>query len=276
MRTASPLRYPGGKWRLTGFFQELLESNFASPPGYIEPYAGGGSLALSLLFTGRVSNIWLNDLDPAIHACWSAILDETNRFCDALADTPVTLEEWRTQKEIYRNGLKSGTFELGFATFYLNRTNHSGILNGGVIGGKSQIGDWKIDARFNREELAHRITRIREHRKQIKLTNLDAQRLLGTLRQSERSLVYLDPPYVGAGKALYLNAYVESDHRLVRDRVLALKRLWVISYDDVALIHTLYDGLRSRRISLNHTARVAKVGREVLYFSKNCVIPAAE
>jgi len=275
VRTASPLRYPGGKWRLFSFFQQLLDCNFAAAPGYIEPYAGGGSLALSLLFTGQVSNIWLNDLDPAIHACWSAMLDEPDRFCDALAHVPISLEEWQTQKKVYRSGLRSGKFQLGFATFYLNRTNHSGILNGGVIGGKSQAGEWKLDARFNRDELIRRIGRIKEHRKHIKLTNLDAQKLLGTLRQSERSLVYLDPPYVGAGKALYMNAYGENDHQLVRDRVLALKRLWVVSYDDVALINSLYKGFRPRHISLNHTARVAKVGREVLYFSNGCVIPAA-
>ncbi len=273
MRTASPLRYPGGKWRLSKFFHALLEQNFASAPGYIEPYAGGGSLALSLLFEDKVSNIWLNDLDPAIHACWTAILDEPDRFCEAILSTPISLGEWQKQKKLYRCGTASGTFSLGFATFYLNRTNHSGILNGGVIGGKAQVGPWKLDARFNKVELVRRITKIKERRKQIKLTNLDAEKLLGTLRKNGRSLVYLDPPYVGAGKALYMNSYGIGDHQLVRDRALALKRLWVVSYDDVPLINTLYKGLKSHRISLNHTARVAKIGREVLYFSHDCLIP---
>ena len=147
MRSASPLRYPGGKWRLFVFFKQLIERNFAAAPSYIEPYAGGPSLALSLLFTGRVSDIWLNDLDPAIYACWSAMLDDTERFCNTLLDVAISLEQWRRQKEVYRRGPSAGTFPLGFATFYLNRTNHSGILNGGVIGGKAQEGAWKIDAR---------------------------------------------------------------------------------------------------------------------------------
>ena len=263
MRTASPLRYPGGKWRFTSFFQKLVKANFGTVPGYIEPYAGGGSLALSLLLTGHVCNIWLNDLDPAIHACWSAMLNESERFCDALMSVPISLTEWQKQKDIYRNGLSSGAFALGFATFYLNRTNHSGILNGGVIGGKAQLGPWKMDARFNRKELVRRITRLQPHRKEIKLTNLDAQKLLGTLRCSHRSLVYLDPPYVGAGSALYMNAYGKSDHQQIRDRASSLRRLWVVSYDDVPLIKNLYRGFRSRHITLNHTARVAKVGREV-------------
>ena len=160
MRSASPLRYPGGKWRFSRFFTKFLDRNFESPPLYVEPYAGGASLALSLLFEERVSEIWLNDLDPAIHACWSSIVFHGERFCDTLNEIPISLEEWRHQKDIYGRGLKSGTFALGFATFFLNRTNHSGILNGGVIGGRSQLGEWKLDARFNRKELIRRIERI--------------------------------------------------------------------------------------------------------------------
>ena len=67
----------------------------------------------------------------------------------AMAITPA---ERKRQKKIYAQGLEAGTLGLGFSTFFLNRTNHSGILNGGMIGGKAQTGDWKLDARFNRSE----------------------------------------------------------------------------------------------------------------------------
>ena len=273
MRSASPLRYPGGKWRFAHFFARFLARNFELPPLYIEPYAGGASLALSLLFENKVSEIWLNDLDPAIHACWSSIIYEGERFCDELRKVPLSLKERRHQKDIYAEGAKSGTFALGFATFYLNRTNHSGILNGGVIGGQSQLGTWKIDARFNRDELVRRVERISALRQKINLTCLDAGILLDSLKVPANCLVYLDPPYVGAGKALYMNAYKEADHAKVRDRVIKLKRKWIVSYDDVPLIRALYKGYRSRGIELLHTAREAKVGSEVLFFSENSVVP---
>jgi DNA adenine methylase len=277
MKTASPLRYPGGKWRLSAFFQGLIETNFAKPPSYIEPYAGGASLALSLLFAGSVGHVWLNDLDPAIYAFWSSALNETDRFCDAIATADPSLRQWKHHKEIYRQGTRASRFNLGFATFFLNRTNYSGILNGGVIGGKAQKGLWTIDARFNKDELIQRVARIGTYRKHIKLTNLDASRLLASLRRGrEKSLVYLDPPYVKVGKALYLNAYSHDDHSAIRDLTVRLKCPWVVSYDDVQLIHRLYRGYRSRSLELLHTAREAKIGREVLFFSEMCSIPRSQ
>ncbi len=273
MRSASPLRYPGGKWRLSRFFVDLLSRNFRSLPLYIEPYAGGAGLALSLLLERRVSGIWLNDLDPAIYACWSAILNERSAFCKAVLSVPLTLAEWRRQKRIYAGGMGSGLFALGFATFYLNRTNHSGILNGGMIGGTRQAGEWKLDARFNREDLVRRITRVSEEKKCIKLTCLDAGTMIGSLRQHSNSLVYIDPPYVGSGGALYMNYYREADHEFVRDKIRDLKRKWVVSYDNVPLIKKLYRGYASRSLQLLHTARSAKLGSELLFFSKDCVVP---
>ena len=133
MRDASPLRYPGGKWRLFRFFKRAISLNFSRPPMYVEPYAGGASLALSLLFKGLVSEIWINDLDPAIHAFWHSVLKHPQEFSRLVMTVPLTPEEWRKQKQIYSEGLASGRFALGFATFYLNRTNHSGILNGGCL-----------------------------------------------------------------------------------------------------------------------------------------------
>lgn len=273
MRNASPLRYPGGKWRLATNFAALLATNFSKPPEYIEPFSGGASLAFSLLFDGHVSSLWLNDLDPAVYACLASIVQDCERFCEKVANVPVTIAERQCQKEIYRQGLRLGRFTLGFAAFYLNRTNHSGILNGGAIGGARQLGKWKIDARFNRAELIARICRIGELRGDIKVTNLDARHLLGSLRSSSRRFVYLDPPYVGAGRSLYLNSFKETDHAALRDRVTGLNCKWAVSYDDVPLVRALYSAHRSRVISLLYTARRPKRGNERIFYSRNCAVP---
>src|SRR5437879_1859506 len=127
MRYASPLRYPGGKWRIAGLFERVLRLNNMRYPVYVEPYAGGASLALTLLFQERVSEIHLNDLDPAVFAFWHSILTSNRDFLDLLAESPVTPEEWTKQKTIYRRGNEADHLALGFAMFYLNRTNHSGI-----------------------------------------------------------------------------------------------------------------------------------------------------
>jgi DNA adenine methylase len=275
MRTASPLRYPGGKWRLAGFFEALVSLNFSQPPVYIEPYAGGASLALSLLFSDFVSELFLNDLDPAIYAFWYSALEHTDSLIDLIGRTKVTPAEWRRQKEIYAVGPAAGRLRLGFATFFLNRTNHSGILNGGMIGGKRQSGEWKLDVRFNRPELQSRIQRIAAHRDRIHLSNRNAIDFIRGQRRIKNSLTYLDPPYFCPGQRLYMNAYRPEDHILVRDAVLDLSLDWVVSYDDVPEIRKLYNHQRSRRVELLHTARTAHVGKEVMFFSSGLRIPAA-
>ena len=68
------------------------------------------------------------------------------------------MKEWEKQKRIYEN--TRSEFLLGFATFFLNRTNYSGVITGGPIGGFEQKGQWKIDARFNKKSLIDRIERI--------------------------------------------------------------------------------------------------------------------
>lgn len=242
---------------------------------YLEPYAGGASLALNLLFSGTVAKILLNDLDPAIYAFWHSALNHTGALIRMVEKTQVTPAEWRRQKRIYAAGLAAGELALGFATFFLNRTNHSGILNGGMIGGRDQSGDWKLDARFNRTELISRIQRVAAFHDRIHLSNLDATALIRNQKRRKKPLIYLDPPYYCSGQRLYMNAYQPGDHVRIRDYVLGLQCNWVVSYDDVPQIRGLYKNQRSVRLELLHTARASRIGREVMFFSPGLRIPAA-
>jgi DNA adenine methylase len=272
MRNASPLRYPGGKWRISKYFERVITLNRLSKCPYVEPYAGGASLALSLLLNNQVSEIHLNDLDFAIHSFWSSILRRTKDFLDLLDSTEVTTDEWYRQKEVYRNP-KSDDLSLGFATFFLNRTNYSGILNGGMIGGEKQSGVWKLDARFNRIELRCRIERIAKMRSRIHVSHSDAMIFLRDGSFDSDCLIYLDPPYYTKGNRLYHNSYRYEDHLKVSQTIMKLKSPWVVSYDDVPEIRDLYRGTRSRRLSLLHTARSARAGFEVLFFGPGLRIP---
>ena len=273
MRDASPLRYPGGKWRIAPFFERLIRLNGLSGCRYLEPYAGGSSLALSLLLGGHVSEIHLNDLDPTIHAFWSAVLNKNKDLRDLVQSTPVTPDEWHHQKEIFRRGRSAGTLALGFATFFLNRTSYSGILNAGMIGGREQIGQWKIDARYNKQSLLRRITTVGSYRNRIHLSCLDAVEFLTSVKPYRKSIFYLDPPYYRSGARLYLNAYRPHDHVVVRKAVKHLKAPWVVSYDDVPETRDLYRSVRSRRLELLHTARSLRLGKEVLFFSSELRVP---
>ena len=98
----------------------------------------------------------------AIYSFWNAVLNDIDELLNAIQETPVTILEREKQKEIYtsKSQLKKYDFELAFATLYLNRTSVSGVIKGGVIGGKNQDGKYKIDARFGKENIIAKIKKI--------------------------------------------------------------------------------------------------------------------
>jgi DNA adenine methylase len=274
MTSCSPLRYPGGKQVIAPVLARLIKLNGLEGCGYAEPYAGGAGAALSLLFSGYVRSLRLNDADPAVAAMWLSILGKTEEFVQRINSIPLSVAEWRIQRAIYLKADPGSVLDLGFATFYLNRVNRSGIIkNAGPIGGIEQVGSWKIDARFNRFELAKRVRRVASYRKKISLQNLDALEFLRSV-QSDKVFVYLDPPYFEKGKKLYLNHYKMSDHC---DLSLFLREprpfKWVMSYDDTPEIRNLYKGFRKTRFSLAYSVRDSRIGSELLISGRNIVLP---
>lgn len=242
-RFYSPLRYPGGKLKLTPFIKSVLSENFLVGCDYIEPFAGGASVALSLLFDGYVKSITINDLDRSIYAFWHSAVHKNKALCEKIEKTPISVREWKKQKEVqYRKRVDRLT--LGFSTFYLNRTNVSGVISGGIIGGKFQNGKYKIDARFNKANLIDRIIRIGEYKNQITVSNEDAKVLLQ--RSFQDRFVYIDPPYVQA-KNLYMSFFEEKDHRDI-SRILLSRQAnfkWLLSYDRHNLIQNLYSSCKN-------------------------------
>ena len=272
----SPLRYPGGKGKLSKFMAAVVRANGVADGRYVEPYAGGAGIAWELLITGVVRRVLINDISPSLFAFWTSVLRHTDDLCQRIRDVPLSVEEWDRQKEIFRNPKDVSTIDLGLSFFYLNRTNRSGILNGGVIGGRRQDGRWRMDARFNRENLIHRITKIAECAGRIEVTCADAVEFLrdksGGL--GEKDLIYLDPPYFAKGRMLYYDAYKPDDHAAVAELLADLEGpRWVVSYDDVETIRRLYSFARHREYTIGYSARRRTRGHEVMFFSKGIKVP---
>ena len=196
--TMSPLRYPGGKTKLYPYVRSIPESNELIGETYIEPFAGGAGLALKLLLMGDVKRIVINDLDPSIYSFWYSILNWPEKFCHMIATVEISPAEWERQRQIYSEQNTANMLQLGFATFFLNRTNVSGVIKGGLIGGLQQNGASLMNARFNRQGLISKIKDISSHKEQIFLYNLDAQRFLQPeyLGRFYKSFINFDPPYV--------------------------------------------------------------------------------
>lgn len=274
MRYYTPLRYPGGKASLGHYMRQIFLDNHLLDGVYVEPYAGGAGIALELLMTGYAREIWLNDIDPAVYAFWSAALHHTGELLKLVRTAPLTIEEWRRKRAVYLQPDEHDTLTLGFASLYLNRTNRSGILGGGVIGGLRQSGRWGISARFNREEIAARICRFSDYRHRVRLFNQDAETFLLGAELPPKSLVYLDPPYFHRGQRLYRNSYDQRDHSRIAEAVQRLlPRHWIVSYDDADEIAKLYRRRRQIRYTLHYSAQTKRRGRELMIFSDNLRLP---
>ena len=277
-RYNTPLRYPGGKQKLTPFIWEVLDANGLAGGHYAEPYAGGAGIAIELLLRRLVSHVHLNDASVAVYAFWRSVLFKTEALCKLVTDARLTVREWRRQQQILRQPWNHTQLELGFSLFYLNRCNRSGIPSGGVIGGINQTGKWKMDARFTKPELVRRITAIAALRSAITLQNLDAERFLLEYLPSvpTNALVYCDPPYFHKAERLYLNNYTPTDHTriawIIQNRI---NHHWLLSYDYSPEILRLYTKRRSFHYTLQYHAGGANKGRELVVFSDDLRVPKA-
>ncbi|WP_288052025.1 DNA adenine methylase [Acidiphilium sp.] len=276
-RGASPLRYPGGKTSVLDLVATTLRLNGLERGHYAEPYAGGCGLALSLLYGGFVTDIHINDIDPAVWSFWHSVLNETDALVKLVEETPVTVDEWKKQRAVFQTMDLRDPLTLGFSAFFLNRTNRSGVIgSGGVIGGINQTGNYLIDCRFNRKDLSRRIVRVSRYASSIHLTRLDALDFLDACKVTlpPNSLLFVDPPYFKKGPELYTNFYKAHDHVKLAEKVLSVSWPWIVTYDDVQEIRLLYRDRRQYNFGINYSLNEKRVGAELLVVSKGLRVPS--
>lgn len=274
--THSPLRYPGGKTQITPFVVDLARTNGLDRGVYAEPFAGGAGVAWRLLLNGDMTEVWLNDIDLAVFTFWDAVVNRPDPLCERILRANIDMQNWHKQRAILADP-SSKALDLAFATLFLNRTNRSGILKGGVIGGKEQTGNYKLDCRFNRDELINKIQRIHLYRDVIQLSRLDAELCLRKWSKSlpKRALLNIDPPYFTQGRDLYLSFYTPDDHARLAHLVRKLDVPWMLTYDDTPEIEALYSGLPMYRKSLVYYAQVKRRASELLVLAPSVQPPSA-
>lgn len=274
----SPLRYPGGKYKLYNYVEALVKANGCTT--YIEPFCGGSAIALELLFNNIVKRVILNDYDYTIFCFWNSILNNTDDFIDLIKNTDITIQEWNRQKEIRKKPNQHSSLEIGFSTFFLNRTNRSGIIDkAGPIGGKDQSSKYTIDCRFNKEKLIDQVKKIASYKEQIQLYNIEALDFIDqVILKTRNSFTFFDPPYYSKGPGLYTNFYNHGDHvNLANHITLEMKsRKWIVTYDNVNEIKNMYAKEDSIQFKLQYTLQEKKSASEVMFFSKNITRPEKE
>ena len=274
MSNVSPLRYPGGKSKISDLVHLIMQK--ANVNGtYIEPFAGGSGVALYLLLNELVDDIVINDYDKAIYSFWRAVKEDGHRLIDLIRNTPVNIDEWRVQKNIYLQS-SSYSLELAFSAFYLNRTNRSGILTAGPIGGYEQNGNYKIDARFNKENLIARINDIIKRKNHIHIYNKDVRSFIQRIipRYTDNAFVYFDPPYYNKGQELYKNFLTELDHKQIATSIFNnVTCPWIVSYDNVPEISNIYRDYTQKHFEVTYSAANSGKSAELLIFSNPDICP---
>ena len=276
-RSPSPLRYPGGKASLYPLLVDVLNANNLKDGHYAEPFCGGAGLALRLLYAGHVRHIHINDYDRAIWAFWFCVLNHTAQLVQRIENTPVTLDEWDRQRAIYLDPHNQGLVDTGFAALFLNRTNRSGILDAGVIGGMAQDGNYALDCRFNRGELIRRIERAAQYRDQIHLYGVGASDFIVqhtfNIPQTAPALFFVDPPYVSQGRRLYRQPFDQAEHILLAAELQKLKRQWLLTYDDTTQVRQWYCNRRQYANPARYSLQHKRVTAERMIVSDNLQWP---
>ena len=270
----SPLRYPGGKVRLAPYFARVLSTQPKIIDAYCEPYAGGAGAGLHLLAEGHVEKLIINDLNPGVAAFWRVVFFHTSDLVELIASCAIDIDNWHQQRAVYLAPADHADLTLGFATFFLNRTNRSGILNARPIGGLEQTGNWLIDARFNKTDLVQRIKKLGALASQVDVRQERAIELIRTLNRRKRPvLLYVDPPYVVPGEELYMTDHSWSEHLKLEEALTKSPHPWILTYDADDRTRELYRDFRCLRFNISHTAQVQKVGREFMFFSRGLRVP---
>jgi len=271
LKNFSPLRYPGGKNQLSSYVGNLIKSKKLNKSTYIEPFCGGAAVALYLLINKCVNDIIINDYDRSIYAFWYSVINHSDELCTKIRKTEITIEEWHKQKSIQTNKGKEDLLTLGFSTLFLNRTNRSGILKAGVIGGLDQKGNYKLDCRFNKQQIIDKIRLISAYRDKINLYNLDTENLIDDVIKNikRKCFIFFDPPYYNKGQSLYTNFYKNEDHLSLANNIKTIKyHSWIVTYDNVEEIKNMYKGFFNETYELNYSAQKNYKGTEVIFYSK--------
>ena len=222
----SPFRYPGGKtWLVPTARKWFAQADVDSL--FIEPFAGGGIIALTAVAEHFFNHVTMVELDNDMAAAWETILsDDCQWLIKQISNFTVTADSINTAIGHANDGMK----EHGFATIIRNRTNHGGILakGSGVI--KTGENGRGLSSRWYPGTLIKRIADINRMRERITFIHGDAFEIMEQHLYDNNCFLFIDPPYTVAGRRLY--NHFEVDHRKIFELASQMNGHFLLTYDD--------------------------------------------
>lgn len=272
----SPLRYPGSKAAFVDYIQNVLETYKYADCIFVEPYAGSAVVSLELLKQGAIRQAILIERDPLIYAFWRAVFENTAELIERIKDVPITIETWHEMQPLrtVEDANLHSILDMGLAGLFYNRTNFSGILKAGPLGGLLQVSEYKIDCRFNKERIIGLIESIALLRDRVSVEFGDAlfhmRRISGAYDRQDL-FYYIDPPYYQKGRSLYRYWYDHQQHEQLASYLMRCRIGWLVSYDDHPEIKKLYSKFTFQKAYLDYT--VSRTRKEYELLISNLPIP---
>lgn len=285
----SPLRYPGGKGKISKFMNHVLNVNGLNGT-YVEPFAGGAGIAINLLLADKIDSIIINDLDSSVYTFWKTVLSNCDELIDLIDAVPFDYYDhaeslspgerykfWVATKHNFEFYKGTHSTKEAYYFFMLNRLNVSGIISGGPIGGEKQNGTYNISSRLNKKNLIRKILKISEQSERISVKNLEATQLLtqysmGKLCDTDNALLFVDPPYYKQGRALYNSYMTDTLHSMIAKSLLDnIQQNWILTYDTAPQIVELYpySQIQKYRYKIQYSANKRGKFNEFMFISPN-------
>lgn len=250
----SPLRYPGGKSKVIDQIYAYLDNERLDT--FVELFAGGASLGLSLLEAGKIQKLVLNDLDKGVSNFWETVFAAPDKLCEYIGNCKPTMDAYRNAKYHLRTYCFAGRYSVEYAYWFLlvNRLSYAGIATANPICGKNGS-DAALLQRWNPDTLIKRILHIATFSDRVEVRWEDAVSfLLDEIGwYPEKATVFIDPPYTRAGKRLYKENF-EGKHEELADAVNCFYRSWpgpdiILTYDNSTYVRDLYPDAVVRHLS---------------------------
>jgi len=229
----SPFRYPGGKTWLIPVFRRWMRQFDPEKTTFIEPFAGGGIVSLTVAFEKLAKQVILVELDNEIAAVWETMLNDDN---DWLTQQIVDFEMNYVNLQRHFGSEKKSLREIAFTTILKNRVFHGGIITKGsglIKNGENGKG---LTSRWYPKTLAARISAIKSVRHKIKFISGDAFQSIKKYAGDGDAVFFVDPPYTVAGKRLY--TYFDIDHESLFETMNQTRGHFLMTYDDTEEVRT--------------------------------------
>jgi DNA adenine methylase len=250
-----------------------LAANELKPNLFVEPFAGGASVALELATSGAVEQIGIADLDPYVAAFWKTVFYDCDWLCEQVEKIEITLETWKRMKSAHYTAERS----QALACLFLNRTSFNGTLHrrAGPIGGKNGASKYGLDCRFPRKRLVQRLRACEQLAKEGRvafvrcasaLDTIGYARTLARADEQKSLFFYLDPPFWAKSLTLYRYGFDDEAHRELAKGLRWVHEPYLLSYDAAPEVRDLYrhHQVQTETVELLYTATQQTAGFELV------------